>query len=66
MRNEELKKLVEHKLDKQAGLILGTFLNDSKLTDKSHTFENSEIQSFSQIYSKLKALEEEYEGKFEP
>lgn len=63
LRNEELKKLVECKLDRQAGLILGTFLDDSKLTDKSHVFENSEVQSFSQIYAKLKALEEGYEGK---
>jgi len=63
LRVIELKKLIEQKIDKQAGMILGVFLDDSKLIDKSEVFENSEVLSLSQIDSKLKRLLELYEGK---
>lgn len=63
LRCTELKRIVEHKIDKQAAIILGLFLDDSKLIDKSEVFDNSEVLSFSQIHAKLKELMQFYQGK---
>lgn len=63
LRSTELKRLIEHKIDKPAAIICGLFLDDSKLIDKSEVFENSEVLSFSQIHTKLKELHQFYQGK---
>ena len=63
LRVNELKKLIEHKIDKQALIISSLFLDDSNYIDKSEVFEETESLSFSQIHSKLEQLKEKYEGK---
>ena len=61
MRSWELKKMAETKLDKQAGILIGLLLDDSKLIGRSSEFECTETVSFSSIFAKLKAIWESYE-----
>ena len=56
MRSYELRKLAETKLDRQAGIIIGVILDESKLLGKSSEYEHSETMSFSQIFNKLKGI----------
>lgn len=56
LRCSELRSLIANKLDAQAAVILGMFIDDSKYIDKSEVFEISEVMSFSQISSKARDL----------
>ena len=76
LRNEELKNLCGAKLDivESGGsktifgigrLIVSLFLDESKYTEKSEVFGNSEILSFTQIREKLRKILNVFEGILE-